>query len=92
MKTFKWYDITCALTHDIETCEHCRKCGDDGAKIRVEMVEYVKTLDKALDIACSYNVCFLEECDRLPTHRTCKDCRKDFVLSKANWEIEREKQ
>ncbi|MBQ0112994.1 MAG: hypothetical protein KBT03_07680 [Bacteroidales bacterium] len=49
MKTFDYYDITCALTHNIDTCERCKRCGDDCMKIRLEMVEYVKTLHKALD-------------------------------------------
>lgn len=57
-----------------------------------KLIDELELYKKALDYTCQNNVCFKDECDRLPTHRTCKDCRKDFVLSKATWEIEREKQ
>ena len=91
MKTFEWYDITCALTHDIETCEHCKKCGDDGAKIRTEMVEYVKVLDNALDNACQkLNDCFycntLWECentDEKQKYSSCNECIKAHILKES---------
>ncbi|MBQ0112063.1 MAG: hypothetical protein KBT03_02940 [Bacteroidales bacterium] len=51
MKNFKSYDITCALTHDLRVCEHCKKCGK-FPDVRMEMADYVERLEKALDKAC----------------------------------------
>lgn len=46
---YKTYDIKCALTHDLSVCEHCKKCGKDFAKVRIEMAEQVEEMQKQLD-------------------------------------------
>lgn len=53
MKNFKFYDITCALTHDLQVCEHCKQCGE-YPDVRMEMADYVERLEKALDKICLY--------------------------------------
>lgn len=91
MRKFEWYDITCALTHSIETCEHCKKCGKDGASIRLEMVEYVKALDKAFDNACDeLNKVFycntLWECENTDdnlVYKSCGECIKKHLLEES---------
>lgn len=33
-------NLTCALTHSIDTCDKCKKCkGDNGVAIRLELIK-----------------------------------------------------
>ena len=93
MKTFEYYDITCALTHNIDTCERCKKCGDDCTKIRLDMVEYVKALHKAIDKACEELAkrgrncvsCNFEDCSNFELNPLCEDKKfwKEYLLKES---------
>lgn len=40
-----YYEISCALTHDVNTCDHCKKCeGANSGEIRLNMVEKIANL------------------------------------------------
>lgn len=40
-----YYEITCALTHNIDACEHCKKCdGANSGEIRINMVEKLSNI------------------------------------------------
>lgn len=34
-----YINLICALTHNIDVCEHCKKCGNTGVDARIKLVE-----------------------------------------------------
>ena len=34
-----YINLVCALTHNIDVCEHCKKCGNTGVDARIKLVE-----------------------------------------------------
>lgn len=97
MKNFKSYDITCALTHDLQVCEHCKQCGE-YPDVRMEMADYVERLEKALDKACElidtkYDCPFEEYEYQFKDKRDCylcdnksNECWKEYLLKESEKE------